>query len=62
MGGNAPIIIGIVGTLVALYVFFNGWRLRKSGADGHTLGGLHMLMAVLFIPMIWWIILVLMPS
>ncbi len=62
MGENIPIIIGIAGTLTALFVFVNGWRMRAKGDQGRTLGGLHMLMAALFIPMIWWIILVLMPG
>ncbi|KLI64551.1 hypothetical protein [Aurantiacibacter marinus] len=62
MDGNTPIIIGVLGTLAALFVFVNGWRMRRKGDQGRTLGGLHMLMAVLFVPMTWWIIMVLMPA
>ena len=62
MGENAPFWIGIIGTLIALAVFANGWRIRNQGRTGASLGCAHMLLAVLFIPMIWWIILTLLPG
>ncbi len=49
-------IVGIVGTVLAVLVFVNGWRMRKSGRSGAALGCAHMVLAVIFVPMIWWII------
>lgn len=59
-----PTLIGIVGTLLALAVSANGWRLAR-GAGGHrgaVLGRLHIWLGVLFIPLVWFIILVLIPG
>lgn len=57
-----PFWIGLGGTLLALAVFANGWRIARIGGTGRTMGRLHMLIAPLFIGVIWFIILRLMPG
>lgn len=62
MESSYPTLIGIIGTIIALGFFANGWRMRSRGRAGSALGCAHMIMALLFIPMIWWIILRLLPG
>lgn len=59
-----PTLIGIIGTLLALAVSANGWRLARGagGTRGAVLGRLHVWLGVLFIPLVWFIILVLIPG
>ncbi|QIG54018.1 hypothetical protein G6N82_07505 [Altererythrobacter sp. BO-6] len=59
-----PTLIGIIGTLLALAVSANGWRLARGagGNRGAVLGRLHIWLGVLFIPLVWFIILVLIPG
>lgn len=59
-----PFWIGIVGTLLALAVSANGWRLaRGAGGDrAAMLGRLHIWLGALFIPLVWYIILALIPG
>ena len=57
-----PVWIGIAGTLLAIAVFFNGRRIPKQSVTGRVMGRLHMIVAPLFIGVIWFIILRLMPG
>ncbi len=51
--------IGIVGTIVALAYLANGIRLSR-GPEGHgaNAGRLHIVMAGIFLPVLWGIVLV----
>ncbi len=55
---EAPIWIGIAGTIVGLAFLFNGMRLVR-GPEGHAAnaGALHIAMAGMFLPVMWVIIL-----
>ncbi len=56
-------IIGIVGTLLALGAIVFGIRMQRSPERGGAfLGPLYMLFGLIFIPVIWFMILVLMPE
>ncbi len=57
-----PVWIGIAGTLLALAVFANGRRIARLGGNGRAMGRLHMWIAPLFVGVIWFIILRLMPG
>ena len=50
--------IGIIGTLVALAFVINGIRHIRAG-EGHlaNAGRLHIVMAVLFVPVMWLVVL-----
>lgn len=51
--------IGLAGTILALAFVANGWRHIKAG-EGHlaNAGRLHIIMASLFIPLLWMIVFV----
>lgn len=57
-----PVWIGIAGTLMAAAVFANGWRIARLGGTGRAMGRMHMWIAPLFVGVIWFIILRLMPG
>lgn len=59
-----PVWIGVVGTVLALAVSANGWRLSRVAGDNRSavLGRLHVWLGALFIPLIWFMIIVLIPD
>lgn len=57
-----PFWIGVVGTVIALLVLANAVRLGMRAEGGSTIARLHAIMAVLFIGVIWFIILRLLPA
>lgn len=61
MPTGAPFWIGIAGTLLALAMFVNGWRLVRLGRHARGMGRVHMFTAPLLIFFMWFIILRLMP-
>lgn len=54
----APLWIGIAGTVLALAFLGNGFRL-VVGPQGHAAnaGRLHIIMAAIFLPILWLIVL-----
>ena len=56
-------LVGIAGTLLAVIAFGYGIRMMRSPEHGGaTLGPFYMAFAAIFVPVIWFIILVLMPE
>lgn len=56
-------IIGILGTLLAFGAIIFGFRMQRSPErGGGFLGPLYMLFGLIFIPVIWFMILVLLPE
>ena len=47
--GFGPIWIGIGGTILAIAVFLNGYRLFQDGGQRRRLGQFHMLLAPAFV-------------
>lgn len=57
------IAVGIVGTLVAMAMIVNAIRLGRSGKTGvSAFAQIQILMALIFIPLVWYMILVLLPG
>ncbi len=57
-----PFWIGIVGTLIALVIIGNALRTMRKNDKGHGLMMIYIVMAAMFIGVIWFIILRLMPA
>lgn len=57
-----PFWIGVIGTLIALVIIGNAIRTMRGQAKGRGLMMMYMIMAMMFIGVIWFIILKLMPA
>jgi len=57
-----PVWIGVIGTILALAIIANAIRILRRTEDGRGLGMLHIIMTLLFVGVIWFIILNLIPA
>lgn len=48
-----PVWFGVGGTILAVAVFFNGFRLLEYGGDRRKMGMFHLAIAPAFVVMLW---------